>query len=100
MSIVLTSRPSKPSKLKRLSFLPRIGITVDFAGHQFGYFQVPLIENFVNLVGRGFTVENIIENAHQQIRELEILVTVPKKAERTKPLRKAKSKVTATKRRK
>lgn len=72
MAYVITSRPSKKSKLRRLSFLPRIGITVDFAGTQYGYFQVPITEMLLNLVGRGFTLENVISVSHQQIKELEL----------------------------
>jgi hypothetical protein len=72
MAYVITSRPSKKSKLRRLSFLPRIGLTIDFAGKQYGYFQVPIAELLLNMIGRDFTMANIISVSHQQIKELEL----------------------------
>jgi hypothetical protein len=92
MACVITTRPSKKSKLQRLSFLPRIAITIDFAGTQFGYFQVPFTELLLNMRGRKFNLDNIIAVSHQQIKELELPNTpdVKKRASKKSPARKTK----------
>jgi len=90
MAYVFTSRPSKKSKLRRLSFLPRIGLTVDFAGTQYGYFQVPITELLFNMLGREITLANVISVSHQQIKELDL----PNKPTRKK---KTSKKVNSTK---
>lgn len=84
MAYVLTSRPSKKSKLRRLSFLPRIGITVDFAGTQYSYFQVPILEMLVNLAGKEWNLKNVVETSHQQISELELPTQSPIKRRKAK----------------
>jgi len=85
MAFVLTSRPSKKSKLKRISFLPRIGITLDVAGKQYGYFQVPLTETLLNMQGRPWSLKSLIATAHLQIKELELPNKSPKKKTPKKP---------------
>ena len=79
MACIITSRPSKKSKLRRLSFLPRIGITVDFAGKQYGLFQVPFTELLFNMKDRDFSLANIISVSRQQIDEIELPPAHPAK---------------------
>jgi hypothetical protein len=70
MSIVITSRPSKKTKTRRLSFLPRIALSVDLAGTQFEVFHVPLTETLFNMIGKKFNLQTLISVSHQQIDEL------------------------------
>lgn len=65
---------TKPSKLKRLAFLPRMAVTVDIAGRQFTYRQAPLAETLLNLWGTRPSVERLIRISHQQLSE----ITLPK----------------------
>jgi hypothetical protein len=68
----LCVQTSKPSKLRRLAFLPRIGLIVDVGGRQFTYRQAPLAETLLNLAHRGFSMKNLMEIGFQQFREIEL----------------------------
>lgn len=72
MANVFITKKSSKSKLSRLSFLPRIGLTIDFAGKQFSYFQVSMIEAFWNMPRGQRTVANLIKLSEQQIKEIKL----------------------------
>lgn len=72
MANVFITRKSSKSKLSRLSLLPRIGLTIDFAGKQFSYFQVSMIEAFWNMPRGQRTVANLIKLSDQQIKEIKL----------------------------
>lgn len=43
----------KPTPTRKAPFLPRIGLTVDFAGRRFCYRYVPFFETLANLLETG-----------------------------------------------
>jgi hypothetical protein len=66
----INSKKSPKSKIKRLSFLPRFGFTIDFLGYQFNYKQAPIIETLINIKkskGRG-----IIAVSKDQFNEIKL----------------------------
>lgn len=63
---------AKPSKIRRLGFLPRLGITIEVGGKQFTYRQAPIIETIVNVMDRGFSFKNLMDVAQEQLREIEL----------------------------
>lgn len=72
MANMICIEKSKKSKVTRLPFLPRIGITIDLGGRQIIYRQAPFLEFAFNLMSRGFSKRNMIEIAQQQFREIEL----------------------------
>ncbi len=48
---------SRRSGLRKLPFLPRLGLTVDVGGWQLTYRQTPLLEALANLRGAGFSTK-------------------------------------------
>jgi hypothetical protein len=74
MSNSLCVEKSKPSRVKRLPFLPRVGIFVDFGGREFSYRQAPLLETLYNLRGKRFNLKNLLGVAFQQLREINLSV--------------------------
>lgn len=47
------SEKVKPTPTRKAPFLPRIGLTVDFAGRRFCYRYVPFFETLANLLATG-----------------------------------------------
>ncbi len=72
MSNMICVEKSKPSSLKRLKFLPRVGLVIDFAGQEITYRQAPLLETLVNLRKRGFSMKNLMEVALTQFSEINL----------------------------
>ncbi len=58
--------------MKRLEFLPRLGIVVDFAGREFSLRQAPFLETLVNLRGKKANLRNWLEVAVVQLREIRL----------------------------
>lgn len=58
MPIGLNIKEAKKSAVRRLSYLPRLGVTVDFAGKKFEYRYAPISELLYNLCHDGFSSEN------------------------------------------
>jgi hypothetical protein len=63
---------AKRSKVQRLGFLPRFAFTLEIGGRQLSYRSAPTIENLVNLWKRGFSMENFIDIAAQQLSEVQL----------------------------
>jgi|GEM_PF-1807089 len=72
MSISISVEKSGKSSVKRLPFLPRFGLTVDFGGRRFTYRQTPVLETLHNLRLRGFSMRNFVEIAYRQLMEVEM----------------------------
>jgi hypothetical protein len=72
MGSFLRVEKSKPTSVKRLSFLPRFGVVIDICGKQFTYRQAPILETLFNLIGKGFTLKGLKEVAFQQLAEIEL----------------------------
>lgn len=72
MSSMLCVEKAKSSALKRLKFLPRFGIVVDFAGREITYRQAPVLETLVNAGLKGFSMKNFMEVAFQQLDEINL----------------------------
>lgn len=70
MATSISIEKSKPSKLRRLPFLPRLGFTVDFAGVELSYRQAPILEALFNMKDRGISVEKLLEVSTEQLREI------------------------------
>ena len=58
------------TKMRKLPFLPRIGITIDVAGRQFIYKQSPILETVLNLRDRGFSLKNLAKAAAEELDEI------------------------------
>ena len=58
------------TKLRRLPFLPRFGITVEAFGRQLTVKQVPLLETLLNLRDRGFSFSNFKKLAKEEWDEI------------------------------
>lgn len=72
MSISISVEKTGKSSVKRLSFLPRIGIVIDFGGRQLTYRQTPVLETLLNLRARGFNMKNFVEIAYRQLLEVDM----------------------------
>jgi hypothetical protein len=84
MSTMIQVEKSKPSSLKRLKFLPRFGLVVDFAGREFIYRQAPILETLLNLSVRGLSAKSFMEVAMQQLSEIGLSKQPLKKSRSTK----------------
>jgi hypothetical protein len=58
------------TKTRKLPLLPRFGVTVEIAGRQFTYKQVPFIETILNLRERGFSRKNLTKLASEELAEI------------------------------
>lgn len=72
MSNILCVEKSKPSSLKRLRFLPRIGLVLDIGGREITYRQAPILEALYNLRGKGFSLKNLLEVSFLQLKEINL----------------------------
>jgi hypothetical protein len=72
MAMSLSIEKAKVSKLKRLKMLPRIGFTIDVAGYQLSYRNVPITETIINLFDTGFSMKNLMKVSALQCREVEL----------------------------
>ena len=79
---------AKKSSVKRLSFLPRFGIVIDFGGRQLAYRQAPFLETLVNMRKSGFSFKNLVDVSLQQLKE----ITLPDQTEVAKAARPQKKK--------
>ena len=81
-------------KTKRISFLPRIGIYVDFLGREISLKQVPSLETIYNVVTSGVTLSNLKNITKRQLSEIKFFkdeekptVDTTAKAVKTKKLK-------------
>ena len=71
MGIQFEVDKKKPSKTRKLPFLPRIGIYIDFGGREFVYKQTSLLETALNLQERGISMSNWMKLMVEQFSEIE-----------------------------
>lgn len=62
----------KQSRLRKLPLLPRLGLTVDFAGRRFCYRQVSLLETVLNLLERGPSLGNLQKIVKEELAEVQM----------------------------
>jgi hypothetical protein len=72
MAMIVSLEKAKESKLKRLKWLPRIGLMIDVAGYRLSYRNVPIAETVLNLFETGFSMKNLMKVSTQQCREVEL----------------------------
>ncbi len=70
MANMFSVNKAERTKTRKLPLLPRFGVTVEIAGRQFTYKQVPFIETVLNLRERGFTVKNLVKLAAEELAEI------------------------------
>ena len=77
MSNLFTVHKSESSKLRKLPFLPRLGVTVDVAGRQFTFRHVPTLETFLNWRERGFSLRNLANLSREELSEVRLPALKP-----------------------
>ena len=70
MSMSITVKKAKASKLKRVSLLPRIGIYIDFAGKEISFRQAPILETLLNMKLKRRSLFDIV---NQQLKEIALV---------------------------
>ena len=70
---------SDKSRSRKLPFLPRIGIVIDFGGRQFSFRHAPLVETLWNLLERGPNRSNLEKIVTEQLYEISLPSLVRKK---------------------
>lgn len=70
MPIRLEYQKSKPSKTRKLPYLPRIGVVVDFAHWTVTYKQTPILETAANLVNEHVNIPKILQVVEKQFSEI------------------------------
>lgn len=72
MANSISIEKAKPSKVRRLKFLPRLGVTIELGGRQITFRHAPIFETLLNVFDRGLSFKNLIEVSREQLREIEI----------------------------
>ena len=62
----------RPTKTRKIPFLPRLGFVVELGGRRFSYRQVPLIETILNLMERGPSFSNLQKIVLEQLYEVNL----------------------------
>lgn len=65
-----SAEKTKPSRTRKLPFLPRIGFVIDVAGRRFSIRQVPLLESLTNLIQWGLSRSNLERIEAEQLAEV------------------------------
>ena len=63
---------SDKSRSRKFSWLPRIGIVIDFAGRRYSWRHAPLMETLVNLFERGPSRSNLEKIVTEQLYEISL----------------------------
>ena len=69
---------SERTKLRKLPFLPRIGLVVDVAGRRFVFKHAPLAETLLNARERGFSLKNLKKVADEELAEISLSASMKK----------------------
>ncbi len=67
---ILRIERSKRTRSRKLPYLPRIGIVIDFGGRRISYRQAPIIETILNLIERGASRSNFDKIITEQLYEI------------------------------
>ena len=70
MHINVLYRKKSPTALRKLNWLPRIGLYIDFAGYEFIYKHVPLLESMINLLEGPLTENQLRSIIRRQLAEI------------------------------
>ncbi len=62
----------KPSKTRRVPFLPRIGLTFEIGNRQVVFRSAPLLETFLNVWRRGFSQKTMMEVGMEELSEINL----------------------------
>ena len=63
---------SEKSRSRKLPFLPRIGLVIDFGGRRFSFRHAPLLETLLNLLERGANRSNLQKIVTEQLYEISL----------------------------
>lgn len=66
------SEKVKPTPTRKVPFLPRIGVTVDFAGRRFCYRYVPFFETLANLLDATPSLSRLQSLLKEQFGEVQL----------------------------
>jgi hypothetical protein len=72
MALFFDVQKSKKSKVRRLGFLPRIGITLDFGGKSLRYKQAPILETVFNAIIQGPSKKTLTQIVKNQFKEIKL----------------------------
>ncbi len=59
MATSLIFQKLEKSKFRRVPFIPRVGVTVDWLGYQAAFRHSPILETLINLADKEFSVDNL-----------------------------------------
>lgn len=71
MGLFFKKEEIKASKIKRIPFLPRVGIVVEFGNKRFAYKYVPVMETILNLIDGPITLSRFKTVMRNQFGELQ-----------------------------
>ncbi len=70
MTTMLRLLKAESTKLRRVKFLPRIGLTIDLGGRILVFKSTPALETFLNLKDRGLALKNLAKLAIDEMDEI------------------------------
>lgn len=95
MASMLRVLKAESAKLRRVKFLPRIGLTVEIAGRQLVFKHTPTLETLLNFRDRGYNFKAMSKLAAEELEEIRFpilkrgLAAVKDLSEKAKVLKKA-----------
>ncbi len=103
MASMLRILKAESTKLRRVKFLPRIGLTVEMGGRVLVFKHTPALETFLNLKQRGLTLKNLGKLAIDELEEIRFpvlkagLAAVKDLSDKAKVMKKAPARAAAKK---
>lgn len=70
MASMLRLLRAESSKLRRVKFLPRVGVTVELGDRVLVFKHTPALETFMNLKDRGLSLKNLMKLATDELEEI------------------------------
>jgi hypothetical protein len=95
MATMLRLLKAESAMLRRVQFLPRVGMTVELGGRVLVFKHTPTLETLLNLKDRGFSLKNLTKLAIEELEEIRYpvlkrgLAAVKDLGEKAKVLKKA-----------
>lgn len=95
MASMLRLLKAESTKLRRVKFLPRLGVTFELGGRVLVFKHTPAFETLLNLKDRGFSLKNLSKLAADELEEIRFpilkrgLAAVKDLGEKAKVLKKA-----------
>lgn len=103
MASMLRLLKAETTKLRRVKFLPRVGLTVELGGRVLVFKHTPALETLLNLKARGFSLKNLSKLAIEELEEIRFpvlkvgLAAVKDLSEKAKVIKKAPARAAAKK---